>query len=189
MTRRWFFVPTRDRRGWDLVEAAKAAKGWELRRPGKFGARSVDQVPVPGEDWVEADPPTRAPKAPVVSVKRPATAPPASDGAPDAATPAPRKSPVRVVVKGSQAAQAKPRAAPERPDRKPGARHTKPVPKLSRELVDLLAQEQRDAPAPEGMVKCPLCGLALEPMKVRKVRTHDDPVQGQRCAASGQRLA
>lgn len=173
MTRRWFFVPSGDRRSWDLAEATKAAKGWEVRRPGKFGARSLEKVPPPGEDWVEAEPPSRAPKAPLVQAKP---------------RPPPRPAPVRVEVRGEAAHEAKPRAAPERPERKPGARHTKPVPRLSRELLDLLAQEQRDAPAPAGMLKCPLCGLAVAPMKARKVRTHDDPVKGERCAASGSRL-
>lgn len=173
MTRRWFFVPTADGQAWDLVEATKAATGWQVKRPGRFGAQALPKVPPDGADWVEADAPGRKPKPPVVQPKPKAPAKPA---------------PVRIEVKGDAASEAKPRAVPERPDRKPGARHTKPVPKLSRELIDLLAQEQRDAPAPAGMVKCPLCGLALEPMKVRKVRTHDDPVKGERCAASGQKL-
>lgn len=173
-TVRRFWVPTADGRGWDLVEARKAAKGWELRRPGKFGARAVSEVPVPGEDWVEAEPPGRAPKPPVVRAK--------------AAEP-PKPAPVRVVVQGGAAAEAKPRTAPERPDRTAGARHTKPVPKLSRELMDLMRQAQLDQPAPPGMAKCPRCGAILEAMKVRKVRTHDNPLTGARCEASGEKLS
>ena len=174
MTRRWYFVPAADGRGWDLVEATKAATGWEVRRPGRFGARALPKVPPEGEDWVEAEAPQRAPKRPVVQAKP---------------APAPKPAPVRVVVQGDAASEAKPRTVPERPARAAGARHTKPVPKLSRELIDLLAQEQRDAPAPKGLVKCPLCGVPVQPMKARKVRTHDDPVKGARCAASGQKLA
>lgn len=175
MTRRWFFVPAADGQGWDLVEATKAATGWLVKRPGRFGAQQVPKVPPEGSDWVEAEAPTRKPKPAVVQVK----AKPEAPGKP---------APVRIVVRKDAASEAKPRAVPERPDRKPGARHTKPVPKLSRELLDLLAQEQRDAPAPKGMVKCPLCGLPVAPMKARKVRTHDDPVKGERCAASGTKL-
>ncbi len=69
--------------------------------------------------------------------------------------------------------------------RRPGARHTKPVPKLSREILDLLAQEQRDRPVPKGMTKCPSCGAIIAPMKVCKVRTRDNPLTGARCEASG----
>lgn len=167
---RWFWVPSRDGRGWDVVEARKVLKGWELRRPGKFGARSVAEVPVPGEDWVELSTPGRVPKAPVVQAEKPE----------------PRPKPVRIVVKGEAAADVKLRAPPERPDRKTGARHTKPVPKLSRELMDLMAQAQQDAPAPKGMTKCPRCGVAVVPMKIKKVRTHDNPLTGARCEASGQ---
>ncbi len=172
-TVRRFWVPSGDGRGWELVEARKAAaKGWELRRPGKFGARTVPEVPVPGEDWVEAEPPQRAPKPPAVQAKEP---------------PKPKPAPVRVVVKDDEtAAEQRPRTAPERPDRKAGARHTKPVPKLSRELMDLMKQTQLDQPAPPGKAKCPRCGAIVEPMKVRKVRTHDDPLTGQRCIGSGQ---
>lgn len=167
---RWFWVPSNDGRGWDVLEARRIPKGWELRRPGKFGARTVAEVPVPGEDWVELSMPARTPRPPVVQ----------------AVQPEPKTKPVRVVVKGGAAAEAKQRAAPERPDRKAGARHTKPVPKLSRELMDLLAEAQRDAPAPKGMTKCPRCGVAVAPMKIKKVRTHDNPLTGARCEASGQ---
>lgn len=171
-TLRRFWVPSSDGRGWEVVEARKVAKGWEVRRPGKFGARAVADVPVPGEDWVEAMPPARGPKPPIVR----AVAAPA------------KPKPVRVVVTQDAAAEAKPRTAPERPDRKAGARHNKPVPKLSRELLDLLAQEQRDQKAPAGKTKCPRCGVILAPMKIRKVRTHDNPLSGTRCEASGDRL-
>lgn len=169
-TLRWFWVPTADLRGWELVEARKVVKGWELRRPGKFGARTVSEVPVPGNDWVELEAPTRVPKPPVIQAVKPAA----------------KAKPVRVVVKGDAAAEVKARAVPERPDRKAGARHTKPVPKLSKELMDLMAQAQHDAPAPAGMAKCPRCGVAIVPMKIKKVRTHDNPLTGARCEASGQ---
>lgn len=172
MTVRWFWVPSPDGQAWELLEARRSQRGWELRRPGKFGARVVADVPVPGEDWVEAAAPQRAPRPPVLRAK-----------------PVPAKpKPVRIVVQGEAAAPAKPRVAPERPERKIGARHTKPVPKLSRELLDLLAQEQRDQPAPAGKTKCPRCGLAVVAMKVRKVRTHDNPLTGARCEASGTKL-
>lgn len=174
MTVRWFWVPSADAPVWELVEARRGQRGWELRRPGKFGARLVPEVPIPGEDWVEVLAPQRVPRPPVV---RPAKAAAA------------KAKPVRLVVQGDSAAPAKPRVVPERPERKAGARHTKPVPKLSRELLDLLAQEQRDQPAPAGKTKCPRCGLPLVTMKVRKVRTHDNPLTGTRCEASGTKLA
>lgn len=171
---RWFFAPAANG-AWELFEARKRDGGWDLRRPGKFGARTVPTVPPAGEDWVEAHAPPRAPK--------PRAAP---------AEPEPVKAkavPVRVVVKGEAAAEAKPRMVPERPARKPGARHTKPMPSLSRELLGLMADAQRDQPVPAGKAKCPLCGAIVEPMKVRKVRTHDNPLTGQRCPASGQSTA
>lgn len=182
---RHYWVPASGGRGWEFVEARKVpGRGWELRRPGKFGARVVVGVPVPGEDWVEIEMPQRAPKPPLVQAK----AGPGQDAA-DVGPAKPRPRAVRVVVEGETAAEAKPRAVPERPARAAGARHTKPVPKLSRQLMDLMAQAQRDEPAPAGKAKCPKCGVILTPMKVRKVRTHDDPLKGARCEASGQKLA
>lgn len=184
-TVRHYWVPASGGRGWEFVEARKVAgRGWELRRPGKFGARIVPEVPVPGEDWVVVEPPQRAPKQPLVQAKV------EPDQDLQGARPAKAKArAVRVVVKGEAAAEAKPRIVPERPTREAGARHTKPVPKLSRELMDLMTQAQLDEPAPAGKTKCPRCGVILEPMKVRKVRTHDDPLKGARCEASGQKLA
>jgi hypothetical protein len=171
MTRRWFFVPSGDGHGWDLVEATKAETGWTVRRPGRFGAQQVPKVPPPDADWVEAEAPGRKPRV-GVRTKEPA-------GNADAQA--------RKAAEAVAAARAV--DPPPRPARKPAARHTKAVPRLSGELLDLLAKEQRDAPAPAGMVKCPLCGVAVAPMKARNVRTHDDPVKGGRCAASGQRLS
>lgn len=180
---RHYWVPASGGRGWDLVEARKAPeRGWELRRPGKFGARTVPEVPIPGEDWVLAEPPARQPTAPVTPEEEAGTASKPKPG------PARKSKPVRIAVKGDAAREVPPRVVPERPPRRPGARHTKPVPKLSRELMDLMAQAQLDQAAPPGKTKCPRCGVILEPMKVRKVRTHDDPLKGARCEASGQRL-
>ena len=61
----------------------------------------------------------------------------------------------------------------------------KAEPGLSHELEDLLLKEQRSQPVPAGKVQCPVCGVVLDPMKVKKVRTHDNPVTGSRCPASG----
>lgn len=177
---RHYWVPAAGGRTWDFVEVRRRDGAWEVRRPGKFGARTLPTVPPPGEDWVLAEPPGRLPAAPVKQEK---TAAPASKPGP------PRKPKlVRIAVKDDAARDVPPRVVPERPSRRPGARHTKQVPSLSREILDLLAQEQRDRPAPKGMAKCPLCGAIIAPTKNRRVRTHDDPVKGERCVASGEKL-
>ena len=62
---------------------------------------------------------------------------------------------------------------------------SKDVVRLSEELERMLAAEQLAQKAPKGKAKCPLCGAILEPTRNRKVRTHDDPVKGRRCDASG----
>ena len=168
--RRWFFVPSRGG-GWELVEATDGADGWEVRRPGRIGFDRFDAVPPPGADWVEAREPKRAPRLP-------ASAPAAK---PSAAAPAP-----------VQGAGTKPRTMTRPPPPKgkahpaePKALPRKAVPNLSQELEDLLLKEQRSQAVPAGKVQCPLCGVILDPMRAKKVRTHDNPVTGTRCAASG----
>ena len=66
---------------------------------------------------------------------------------------------------------------------------SKAVARLSEDLERLLVEAQMKEKAPPGKVKCPACGLALEPTRNKRVRTHDDPVGGARCEASKQPLA
>jgi len=68
----------------------------------------------------------------------------------------------------------------------------KPVPTaktvdLSKQLLGLLADSQKKAPAPLGMVKCPVCGTPIAPTRNQRIRTHDDPLKVARCEGSGQR--
>jgi len=56
---------------------------------------------------------------------------------------------------------------------------------LSHKLQDLLREAQMRQKVPAGMAQCPLCGLLVQPMRIAKLRTHDDPLSGTRCAASG----
>jgi hypothetical protein len=170
-TRRWFFAPSRDGAGWEIVEATKTGAGWELRRPGRIQQETLPEVPPKGADWREARPPQRPPKAPAPA--KPA-APPRS---PPAAAPERPARPPRVRVPVVK--------APAEPERRPRPPQPKAVPGLSRALEDLLQEEQMRQEAPAGMVKCPLCGLPLAPTRNRKVRTHDNPVRGERCPASG----
>lgn len=161
--RRWFFVPTRDGGGWDILEATRTDAGWELRRPGRIAQETVPEVPPKGADWREVKAPQREPRLP-----KPAKPPK------EARPVRPARVPKVPTVK-----------APADPERKPKPPQPKAVPGLSRALEDLLKEEQLRAAAPAGMVKCPLCGLPLAPTRNRKVRTHDDPVTGGRCPASG----
>lgn len=175
-TRRWFFVPTRDGAGWDLLEATKASGGWELRRPGRIAQETVPEVPPKGADWKEVHLPQREPKVP-----KPATAPKAAgprivDGSAPEGTGRPVR-PARARVPTVK--------TPAEPERKPKPAQPKAIPGLSKALEGLLAEEQLRQAAPAGMVKCPLCGLPLAPTKTRKVRTHDNPLTGGRCPASG----
>lgn len=61
----------------------------------------------------------------------------------------------------------------------------KDLARLSDELRGLMADAQRRQKVPKGLAQCPLCGVLVQPMKAKKVRTHHDPVQGERCPASG----
>lgn len=61
---------------------------------------------------------------------------------------------------------------------------SKDVVRLSEDLERLLREEQRKGKVPAGMDKCPVCGIAVEPTRVAKVRTHDDPLTGARCEGS-----
>lgn len=61
---------------------------------------------------------------------------------------------------------------------------SKSVAHLSQDLERILAEAQKAQAAPPGKEKCPLCGAILDPMRGNRVRTHDDPVKGARCAAS-----
>jgi len=57
---------------------------------------------------------------------------------------------------------------------------------LSRQLQDLLMEDQRKARAPRGMAKCPLCGAIIEPTKTKRIRVHESsPYTHERCPASG----
>jgi hypothetical protein len=153
--RRWFFAPARDGAGWDLVEATRTGDGWEIRRPGRIAQETLPDVPPKGSDWKEVHAPAREPRVPQPRPVRPARA--------------------RVpVVK-----------APAEPEPKPKPQRPKAVPGLSKALEGLLADEQMRQAAPAGMVKCPVCGLPLAPTRNRKVRTHDNPLTGSRCPASG----
>jgi hypothetical protein len=161
-TRRYFFAPADgDGDAWVLVEALRTREGWEVRQAAKLGMRLLPAVPPPGGDWVEARPPARKPRRP-----KPA---PAAKPAP---APRPGKPP---------APPARKRAAPAPP--RPAVASEK-LPGLSQELGALMAEEQKRRKAPEGMVKCPACGLALQPTRNKRVRTHDDPLKGTRCEAS-----
>lgn len=55
---------------------------------------------------------------------------------------------------------------------------------LSHRLKDLMAEDQMRSKVPKGMAKCPLCGAAFAPTKTKRIRVHDDPIRGARCAAS-----
>lgn len=165
-TRRYFFSPSDGGDAWVLVEALQTAEGWEVRQAAKLGMRLLPEVPPRGGDWVEARPPARKPRLPKQAT---------------AATPRPNPAPKKAA---KPAAPAKPRATakpakPARPAVPPEKR-----PGLSQELGALLAEEQRRQKAPEGMVKCPVCGLALQPTRNKRVRTHDDPLKATRCEAS-----
>jgi hypothetical protein len=173
--RRFFFAPSRDGSGWDLVEATKGADGWEVRRPGRIAGETLAQVPPPDSDWVEAHAPKRGPKAPDVKApSRPPSAKPLSTHATPASKPAPRT-------------LTRPAPKPRPPARKAVAPQA--IPSLSHELEDLMLQAQRGQPVPKGMAQCPLCGVIVAPMRAKKVRTHDNPVTGSRCPASGKPFA
>lgn len=183
-TRRWFFVPSRDGAAWDLVEATRTKAGWELRRPGRIAQETVPEVPPKGADWKEADAPQRAPKVPQApkppKPKGPRIVEPPAEGAAQASAARGRPSrPTRARVPTVK--------APAEPERKgkPTPPQPKAVPGLSKALEDLLQEEQLRQAAPAGMVKCPQCGLPLAPTRNRKVRTHDNPLTGARCPASG----
>jgi len=166
--RRVFFVPAKAG-GWDLVEATKGeAGGWEVRRPGRIGFDAYPDVPPPGEDWVEAHEPKRAPH--VAKPTAPKPAPPAAK---------PSEPKARVLTRPP------PPRSKAREEAEPKAMPRKAVPGLSQELEDLLLREQRSQPVPAGKVQCPVCGVILDPMKAKKVRTHDNPITGARCVASG----
>lgn len=168
--RRYFFTPSDDGAGWVLVEALRTREGWEVRQAAKLGLRVLAEVPPPGADWVEARPPGRAPR-------KPKPAPAAK----------PAESQVKPVKLAKAAKAAKPAPAPKPGPAAPRAKSAVPpekMPGLSQELGALLADEQRRQKAPEGMVKCPTCGLALEPTRNKRVRTHDDPLRAGRCEAS-----
>jgi hypothetical protein len=176
--RRFFFVPSRDG-GWDVAEATKGVDGWEVRRPGRFGAESMAEVPPPGGDWMEALAPKRQPRpakpSPGPAAERPAAKPPKQ------AARAPPK-PEYVAIPGPRqrpASKGKPHA------HEPKAMPRKAVASLSHELEDLLLKEQRGQAVPKGKVQCPVCGLIVEPMRAKKVRTHDNPITGARCIAAG----
>ena len=86
---------------------------------------------------------------------------------------------------------AKPTAKPASPVKsaKPGVVKVGPskdIVRLSEELEKLMLDEQMRQRVPKGMAKCPACGAIIAPTRNKKVRTHDNPVGGRRCEASGQ---
>jgi hypothetical protein len=169
--RRWFFAPSRDGTAWDLVEATRTPAGWELRRPGRIAQETLPQVPPAGAGWKEVRAPERSPKVP----RPPKPSKPAGPNVVEA-----RERPSRPARARVPAVK-----APAEPERKAKPPQPKAVPGLSKALEGLLQEDQMRQAAPAGMVKCPLCGLPLAPTRNRKVRTHENPLTGARCPASG----
>ena len=166
--KRYFFVPSSDGDAWELAEATFRRRAWEVAYPGAAHPDRFDALPPPKADWVELVPPGRGPKAPwppKVGLGSPLT------------HDVPKPKPVARV-------EAPPPPAPK-PKGKP-APPKKAIPGLSKDLAELLREQQLAEKAPEGMVKCPLCGAIIAPTKTKKVRTHDDPLKGARCEASNQ---
>lgn len=161
--RRYFFVPSTDGTQWELAEATYRRRAWDVAYPGQVHRDRFDDLPPPRADWVELVPPGRSPKGPW---------PPKLDLA-HLAEAKPPKPKVVVAPPPPKPAKAKAPAVPR-----------KAIPGMSKELADLMRQQQLSAAAPEGKVKCPLCGAPVEPTKTKKVRTHDDPLKGVRCEAS-----
>lgn len=166
--RRYFFTPSADGTAWEMTEARRTPEGWEVRQAGVLGMRVLPNVPPPGADWLEARPPSRPPRLPKPEKAK-------SEGA--------KAEPAAKVVPKPKARPAKPALA-AKPKRAAPAVDAAQLPDLSRELEGLMLDEQKRAKAPEGMVKCPLCGLVIQPTRTKKVRTHDNPVKGSRCEAS-----
>lgn len=162
--KRYFFIPSTDGRRWDLAEGVHRRGTWEVTYPGQKTKDAFDDLPPEGADWVEMVPPGREPRDPW---------PPLRLAPIDPARPRPKAKPTIVVD-----------AEPERAPPKTKAVPKKAIPRMSKELGELLLKEQKAQKAPEGMVKCPLCGVAIAPTRNKKVRTHDDPLKGSRCEAS-----
>ena len=134
--------------------------------PGALHPDRFDELPPPKADWVELVPPGRVPKAPwppKVQFERPMDTH--------------RKTIVKVEA---------PPPPPPKPAKAKPAMPRKAIPGMSKDLAELLREQQMAQAAPEGMAKCPLCGAIIEPTKTKKVRTHDDPLKGARCEASNQ---
>lgn len=55
---------------------------------------------------------------------------------------------------------------------------------LSHDIEAALLLQQKRAPVPRGKAKCPECGVAIDPTRTRKVRTHPNPLTGKECPAS-----
>lgn len=165
--KRYFFVPSPDGASWELAEATFRRRAWEVNYPGQVHPDRFDALPPPKADWVELVPPGRAPKAPwppKVELGRPLH--------PDV----PRRPVARV--------EAPPPPPPKPAGKAKPAPPKKAIPGLSKELAELMREQQLAEKPPEGMAKCPLCGAIVQPTKTKKVRTHDDPLKGARCEAS-----
>lgn len=163
--KRFFFIPSPNGMAWDLAEAVYRKGAWHVDYPGHGKGDTMAEVPPAGADWIEMVPPGREPR----------------QGWPDL----PKlgdslRAPSRPKVQDEA-----PRATSPGPSSKPKPVPKKAIPSLSRELEDLMLKEQRGQKAPEGKVQCPLCGLILDPTRNKRVRTHDNPLKGARCAASG----
>ncbi|HUR25745.1 MAG TPA: hypothetical protein VM327_07015 [Candidatus Thermoplasmatota archaeon] len=186
--RRYFFTPSDDGAAWVLVEALQTREGWEVRQAAKLGMRLLADVPPKDGDWVEAKPPSRKPRLPKPPASAGATPRPATDSTKTAEKTRAVNSAKSVATSARKPAKSSvaKAAAATRPVTKPARPAVPPekLPGLSLELGALLADEQKRQKAPEGMVKCPACGLALQPTRNKRVRTHDDPLKASRCEAS-----
>jgi hypothetical protein len=168
--KRFFFIPSPDGLHWESAEATYRRRAWEVAYPGQKERDTMAELPPEGADWVEMVPPGREPETPWPHLPKMARA---EGHAKQAKSSAP--APVRHVEEEAPRKPAAARAVPK-----------KAIPGMSRELEDLMLREQKEQKAPEGMAKCPLCGIIIAPTRNKKVRTHDNPVKGARCEASNQ---
>lgn len=74
--------------------------------------------------------------------------------------------------------------APAKPARPAKARTDSRIARLSHNLEALLRADIKGQKVPAGMAQCPECGTAIEPTRTGAVRTHFDPLTGERCSAS-----
>lgn len=185
--RRYFFIPSPDGARWELAEATYRRGAWDVAYPAQAAKDRFEALPPPKADWVEMVPPGRAPRRPwppKPDLLRLAEAH-GDDGGPEAPEAAePASGPAD---KEEAEEPPKPKAKATKAGRRKPAVPKKAIPNLSKELEGLMAEELRSQEVPEGKVQCPACGLILEPTRNKRVRTHDDPLKGARCGASGRK--